>query len=324
MTEVIFLTGHRKSGTTMLHRLFDDHPGLNVYPPDISLFYGYFPKFAATLDEAAARARVALVTRKSFERVARRLPDGTALPEGMAGFADHLAAALSAEALRDRGRMLAELLACWTAYTGCDPALPVVVKETSQAGALAAFRTAPGLNIRMIALTRDPRDNYAALKAGVARYYAKMSESERETLASALSRIKYDFTAAAIQAEAGRLTTLRFEDLTRDPDRTMRDLAETLGLEYRDSLTRPTTFGRPYAGNNHDGKAFDGISAAHLGDWPQRISAEEAQIIEFWLAAEMARFGYTPAFEPADRLAGFARFYDWYNTAYFFHDSFTM
>ena len=28
------LTGHRKSGTTLLHKLFDGHPDLNVYPVD--------------------------------------------------------------------------------------------------------------------------------------------------------------------------------------------------------------------------------------------------------------------------------------------------
>ena len=40
-SKIILLTGHRKSGTSMLHRLFDGHPTVNNYPVDISL-YGLF------------------------------------------------------------------------------------------------------------------------------------------------------------------------------------------------------------------------------------------------------------------------------------------
>ena len=42
---IIFLTGHRKSGTTLLLRLFDSHPDIDVYPTDLSLFYQYFPYY---------------------------------------------------------------------------------------------------------------------------------------------------------------------------------------------------------------------------------------------------------------------------------------
>ena len=42
--KVIFLTGHRKSGTTLLSNLLDDVDGLCVYPTDLALLYAYFPK----------------------------------------------------------------------------------------------------------------------------------------------------------------------------------------------------------------------------------------------------------------------------------------
>ena len=43
--KVIFLTGHRKSGTTLLSNLLDDVDGLCVYPTDLALLYAYFPKY---------------------------------------------------------------------------------------------------------------------------------------------------------------------------------------------------------------------------------------------------------------------------------------
>src|SRR6056300_942169 len=44
---IIFLTGHRKSGTTLLLRLFDNHPDIDVYPTDLTLFYQYFPYYTS-------------------------------------------------------------------------------------------------------------------------------------------------------------------------------------------------------------------------------------------------------------------------------------
>ena len=39
----VFICGHRKSGTTMLASLFDDHRDLLVYPSDSMFFYKVFP-----------------------------------------------------------------------------------------------------------------------------------------------------------------------------------------------------------------------------------------------------------------------------------------
>ena len=43
--KTLFITGHRKSGTTLLTSLFDGHDDFVVYPTDLSLMYAYFPNF---------------------------------------------------------------------------------------------------------------------------------------------------------------------------------------------------------------------------------------------------------------------------------------
>ena len=43
--KILFLTGHRKSGTTMFSNLFDGHEDFLVYPSDICLLYAYYPFF---------------------------------------------------------------------------------------------------------------------------------------------------------------------------------------------------------------------------------------------------------------------------------------
>ena len=43
---IVLLTGHRKSGTTLLHRFFDNNKDFNVYPNDFCYFYMFFPGYA--------------------------------------------------------------------------------------------------------------------------------------------------------------------------------------------------------------------------------------------------------------------------------------
>ena len=43
--KTLFITGHRKSGTTLLTSLFDGHNEFAVYPTDLSLMYAYFPYY---------------------------------------------------------------------------------------------------------------------------------------------------------------------------------------------------------------------------------------------------------------------------------------
>ena len=43
--KILFITGHRKSGTTLLNSLLDDVDGMCVYPHDLTLLYAYHPYF---------------------------------------------------------------------------------------------------------------------------------------------------------------------------------------------------------------------------------------------------------------------------------------
>ena len=62
----IILTGHRKSGTTLLHRIFDNHPGLNIYLVDISfLLYAFYPCWTSKKLNKELKDRFSLVIQKS-------------------------------------------------------------------------------------------------------------------------------------------------------------------------------------------------------------------------------------------------------------------
>lgn len=317
---LIFLTGHRKSGTTMLHKLFDGHSQLCVYPVDVSLLYAYFPAFAADpgLGESDLLERARTV-------VARSLVQAENAASGLDGaaFAERFVSRLKGEDLRSKKAILSTLLACWQEMSGCDASLPVVIKETSQSihvdEYLSAFPDSKFVN-----LVRDPRDNYAALKAGVAGHYARLGEGDLETLASLINRARMDFLSGYLNAGRlpDRFCVLRFEDLVAAPQTRMRELSQFCGIAYEETMLRPTIMSRSFAGNSYDNLAFDSVSAVNVGRWRERISEEEAMVIEFWLGDVMERAGYECVFSPEQGQAAFARFYDWYNSRYFFRDAF--
>jgi hypothetical protein len=176
----------------------------------------------------------------------------------------------------------------------------------------------------MVNLLRDPRDNYSALKAGVGRYYSKLGEGDLETLASLLNRARMDFRAGFQNAASapGAFRNIRFEDLVAEPRETMRNLARFLELSFEEQMLQPTFLGRNFKGNSHEGQSFDGISPVNAGRWRERISEDEAMVIEYWMEAEMKLAGYETSFRHAESQLAFARFFEWYNTRYFFRDAF--
>jgi hypothetical protein len=316
-----FVCGHRKSGTTLLASLLDGHPQLAVYPVDLVLLYAYFPDFIRKHDDPAERR--ARLERVLFADLRQRL-DPALLDVDALGhtFFD----GLHDDDLGKPDVLIARLMAAFQSATGRHPAAPRfgVFKETSieiyAAEMLGWFPDA-----RFIHLVRDPRDNFAALAAGVEGYYSRMGEDHNRTLASLLNRVRTGFRMARINREQfgeGRYLVLRFEDLTAEPKAAMMQVSEFLGIGVEPSLLTPTTLGRSSGGNSFDGVATFDVSTRNVERWRERISDEDAQVIEFHLSEEMQEFGYEPAFDDRAQARAASEFYKWQNYAYFYSDRF--
>lgn len=316
-----FVCGHRKSGTTLLANLLDGHPQLAVYPVDLVLLYAYFPDFIRKHDEPAVRR--ARLERVLFADLRERLDPALIDVEALARY---FFDGLRDDDLGTPGILIARLMAAFETVTG--PAAAAtrfgVFKETSieiyAAEMLTWFPDA-----RFIHLVRDPRDNFAALAAGVEGYYSRMGEDHNRTLASLLNRVRTGFRMARINQEQfgeDRYLVLRFEDLAAEPKAAMMKVAGFLGIDVVPSLLTPTTLGRASGGNAFDGVATFDVSKRNVERWRERISDEDAQVIEFHLADEMKTFDYAPAFDDRAQARAAAEFYKWQNYAYFYSDRF--
>jgi hypothetical protein len=319
----ILLTGHRKSGTTLLHKLFDAHPQLNVYPVDISLLYAFLPCQEPHLTDEQVKDRVNRVVKKSTSKI-----EGKRISEFCQNFsAEEFSSCVwehsDASVFRKPHVVISAIAVAWAHYTGADKEKPFLFKETSQS--IHVHRLLRGhLPIKVVQIIRDPRDNYAAIKAGVGKYYTQMGEDEKESLASLINRSRMDLLAAYELREQKHnwFYSLRFEDLVDQTEEHMKMLSSFFKIDFDPILLEPTLLGNSFSGNSHEGKQFKGVSSTNVGRWRERISHFEAAVIEFWMQDVMDKWGYKRGITGVDYMNAFSEFYDWYNCRYFYHDSF--
>ncbi len=321
---VVFLCGHRKSGTSMFRDLFDGHPQACTYPGDICLYYGYYPIWArGDHDRAERLARLERVAFGELQAAldADDLGDACDVP----ALARAFFAGLDDPELTDTHALVSRLLDTYRRVAEPGSAARVcVAKETSiEIYADEILASFPGS--RMIQILRDPRDNYAALRAGLNTYYSGFGDDHVSMLCSLIHRLGTSLRLREhLEARHGpdRFLALRFEDLVRDPEFVMRKVADFVGVDFRFELLHPTKRGRNVRGNSHDRTAMPEISARNVGRWRERISDDETRVIEFYLGEPMEAHGYRRAFAPADCLAAVAEFYKLSNHRYFFFDRF--
>ena len=103
--------------------------------------------------------------------------------------------------------------------------------------------------------------------------------------------------------------------------KTLKTLSNFLQIDFTDSMMEPSILGKPYHGNSYEGKIFNGISRENVSNWKRRISENEAKIIEYSLEDLMINWGYELQYSQLESQRAYAKFYEWNNCKYFYHDS---
>lgn len=321
--QILFLGGHRKCGTTMLLNMLDGHPDYSVYPQDINTLYAYYPQFIElgidSADQIARLDRVIFGDLKD-QLVASGHLDVSLLNRMRDYFLD-IGDDFDAS---NMAHVIARQMDCFSHANGQNNACWSVAKETSsEIYADEIFTWFP--NAKFIQVIRDPRDNYAALKAGVSKYYSSFGDDNGTVLCNMINRYVHGLRVGLINQErfgSDRYMTLRFEDLVSNPQDEMKKIMEFMGTEFDPVLMTPTILGKSTTGNNLDGEKLFSISASNVGRWRERISETDAQAIEFHFASLMKEYGYSPSFSPAEQADAASNLYKFSNYKYFYFDRF--
>ncbi|MEF2144719.1 MAG: sulfotransferase [Desulfovibrionaceae bacterium] len=310
----IFLCGHRKSGTTLLLSLMDGHDQLCVYPSDSSFFYAYYPRYAeGEYSEEQRKKRIIETVYAAMESDAVKWKGECALD--MKALEKRFYERMQGKECSPQILLSEAVFAYHDMYGQPREPLAWVEKTTStEVYASQVFSWFP--NARMIQLLRDPRDNFASLKSGWSARYSKRNEDVRDLMQSHLERAKMAFLMASANQELygeERYLVLRFEDLVREPESVLQRIAAFAGVRYSDILLQPRFMGNPWKGNNFDGKVFDRPSAENVGRWKERITPEEAALIEFHFADVLDRWEYEKQLSTSEHVEAASSYYKWSN-----------
>lgn len=285
----VFICGHHRSGTTLLHELLDGHPDLEVLPNEATYFssFGY-----------VARARPSA---RDLERFAAewicRLVDPNYPPHFRLGRTADVApyvdfarllygwrTALVDSAPRRFAALLALVAACRSSLSRAGDPQRWVEKTPLNEGYVARLLAFP--EARFIQMVRDPRAVFASLRELYRRDPAR--RFDRVATARAIGRSMR--LALSNQRRLGaRYLVIRYEDLAGNPA-TLERVREFLQIPANDALRIPTAGGTPVRSNSAFGAGPSGIVRSAAA--PPALAEGDLALLRAFTVAPARALGY--------------------------------
>lgn len=301
---ILFILATGRSGSMFLHSLFDSHPQVLSYPAIHGIYSPLFPgDCIVTIDDAVEYLQVLTRLHIHFqngydEAVGRLGADGreslSVDPERFLPlFREELAGAGPHITRRD---IVLGVHRAWGRYSGASPSTPRLLVEHVHNPAMVGAALADFPEAYCIQTVREPCAGYYAMVDFCWKAYGHFK-----------SMFFFKFTKNVFvdpweELEAptwpflpGRHRTLRLEDLNARGEPVMREIADWLGIDFDESLTRSSVGGLTCLGNSGTAAVVSGFRgsapSASAGSGPSRI---ERLRIETLVRRPMERLGYTP------------------------------
>lgn len=314
----VFLCGHRKGGTTMLLCLLDGHDELLVYPPDSSFFYAFYPLYAS--DEYSREQKMEQMISYCVDNLKYEIDRLTEeeqrdLNFSMERFTASFKKLAEATNMSPKSMLNSLLQAYREEFKGSINAKYWVEKTTSSEIYANEIRQWYP-NAKFIHILRDPRDNWSSLLSGWKKRYQHFNDDNNRLKQSMIDRGRIGFEYALINQKIygkENYFVCKYEDLVAEPEKYMKQVCEFLQIQYSESLLYPTVCGKFWPGNNFEGKVFKKPSSENVGRWKDRISKEDAALMEFHFKEVMEKFDYQFAFSEQEQAQAAMEHYKWFN-----------
>jgi hypothetical protein len=315
--ETYFVVGSPKSGTTLVQSLLDGHDDLFVFLPEMRYFqhkglpsivhqhdgFGSVADYAVSAETDEIRRRILsheeLTGLRGEGETPRNIPRDRVDADGFFDDARSVAAETDAELITG----LVDALARNSDYVDEDRTdeLALVEKTPLQE------EFAPTLDrwfsrAKFVHVVRNPYALVTSLRRRV----------QRGGRYPDVGRQVFEFPVASYYfMERNRRAiddyhVLDYDGLLREPEPTVRALADFLDVPFTDSMTTPTIGTVPWAGNSMYDQSFEGISREPLDRWRDEISAFEIDLTNRLLGSVIDQYYPDQRLETEGTLAAFA------------------
>lgn len=288
----IFILGAHKSGSSLVRSLLDGHPELFVVPFETH----FFQRSHYWVDYRLRRTRPPrLPCRQTREELIGQVERYNSISDAMSdsNLVNRFDMSRFRQTLTSDEQLPADRLflnyidAIHASLLGHElPAdLRIVEKSVENAEfVLDLQQMFPGA--KFIHVLRNPYANLVSLRRHVGRRgYPFLGPS----LAS-LNNSHYNLYRNRRLVD--EYLILRYEEIIAEPGRSMRQVADFLGIEYLDCLLEPTSMNRSWSGNSSRGIEFAGISSRNLDLWRDEINALEIHLINRLFEFLLEEYGY--------------------------------
>ena len=321
----ILITGHRKSGTSLLRNFLDVQDG-RVYPVDIKVFYMALDPYRYSggekLDIGVLKRRLIETIRWSLREnvVPLRRHEICAAIDVIEACIDH-----SDERLDDPVEVLRIIKFGWQQAFGLEG--PFIFKETTALDLYFRLKLS-GQSVETVCVIRHPLDVIAAILSGSETRYMPIGEDSIASLASCIFRLKYDLELIRASLPDPAIAIVKYEDLVSDTSASigkLLDEKQSLASLRKDGLIeKPTLFGNPIGANSHD-VSFAGeksVFSANVGRWRERLNPDVAAFAWLYLKDVASTFGYDAELDLGHQNAlKISDLYKKINQKFFYHDS---
>ena len=319
MNKIIFITGHRKSGTTLMLSLFDNHKDVITFPIDLSFLYAFFPYYR-NKNFSSQVNRIKQIFNKKFNSNIFNQNIGWDNSKKKK-FIENFLIEFSKLKKVNRLNLTMLFINYWLKFNKSKKKI-IVIKETSQLQFYySLLKNIP--NCYVINMIRDPRDNFAALKSGLDKYYENIGEDYLTLINSFIFKIRLEANIFEFHKknQTNKLIFVKYESLVNNIKRTQKRVSKFLDIKYSNSLLMPSINGNLLSGNSFDNKNTSVISKRNVNNWKNRLTEKEIKIINFLLKKEIQIYKYPFKYKFNDTKF-IEDFYDSTNLKFFFKDSF--
>jgi hypothetical protein len=283
----IFIIGNPRSGTTLLRLMLTCHPRIAV-PPEAGFLIELEPRFRRFAGGAVERDKFveALLRSPKFEYWKLTEPV--------------LRSTLAKAAPKNYADLVAGVYACWASVH--QPGKPRWGDKNNFY--LAHIDTLAALFPRAVFLhiVRDGRDvacSYRSL-SNVRGGYAPTLPKDVFDAAYEWSRNLARIRAAFSRVGWRWVFELRYEDLTREPEKALRGVCDFLGEEFAPAMLEYARENRERELEPRDFDAWkeknrSGLDDTAIGRWKHDLTAAEAALVQLTGSKMLRQYGYTQA-----------------------------
>lgn len=323
--KLIFITGHRKSGTTLLGNLFDGHMDCCVYPTDFSLMYAYFPYFNnKSYSIEKKKRRIGRILHKS---ITDKLKDQKINLKffNTKKFIEFFLKKLNNKNINNIKYIINLTKNLFAMINNEQKKKFFVLKETSSEIFYSTIFNKKD-QLRVIHIIRDPRDNYASLKSGSKKYYNSIGEDQLTLLYSMINRAKLDFKFIELNKKIfgdNNYICIKYEDLITNPNATMKYICNKIGIKFTNELTKPSVLGHLATSNTFNKLKSKSINIESKNRWKSDLNEFEKQIINFYFHDVLTKYYKESKKNLNYNSKNLAKFYTKVNYKFFFNDSYS-